>query len=58
MNIPTGTDIPRPTQPREGMLREYTKEVDGRITVHIDEYRNGEWVELASLRAGEIDDDY
>ena len=50
MNIPTGTDSPRPIQPTEGMMRDYEKEVDGKTYVFLEEYKNGEWVEVASMQ--------
>lgn len=52
MNIPVGTDTPRPNMLVDGMLRDYVTEDK---LYKIDQYKDGQWVNIITK---EWSDDY
>lgn len=52
IELPVGTNTPRPIGPTEGMMRPFYSEDE----VGVDIYRNGQWEEL--VRKPRTEDDY
>ena len=48
MNIPIPTDNPAP-QPTDGMMRDYSKEINGVTHVFLEQYKDGQWVLITTM---------
>lgn len=49
MELPTATDNPRPIQPTDGMMRDYSKEINGVTHVFLEQYKDGQWVLITTM---------
>lgn len=56
MNTPTGTTNERPSELVDGLIRDYVKEIDGVPHVVLEQYTNGEWVQVAAVEQSKIDE--
>lgn len=46
----------RPSELVDGLIRDYVKEIDGVPHVVLEQYTNGEWVQVAAVEKSKIDE--